>query len=199
MHNKNRMITMICFIFFMLVSTFMAFFSFEGYSIISNTTSHLAAQGTPFAWLMNVVFLCLGINAFLISYSTRVRYHQVIGGIFGISLVLTAFFPHAPLVTGMPVNIIQDRVHSFLASSAGLSFTILAIGHGVMSHGRQRIGGIALAIVAILIPIGMIFFPSFMGLLQRFMFISCFGWLFFYMQTPQDKLSAKSECSGKND
>ncbi|OPL10084.1 MAG: hypothetical protein AVO34_12265 [Firmicutes bacterium ML8_F2] len=87
--------------FFLLVSTGLAFFSFEGYSLPSNTTSHLGAQGFPHAWLMNLVFVCLGLMAFLVTFATRIRFHQVLGALFGLSLILTAFFPHAPLVSGL--------------------------------------------------------------------------------------------------
>lgn len=185
MKKRNKGISMICYILFLIVSIGLPFFSFEGYSILSNTTSHLAAQGSPFAWVMDVVFVCLGVMAIITAYATQIRYHQVIGGIFGLSLVMTAFFPHVPLVSSVPVNLLQDQVHSIFASMTGFSFTLLAIGHGVMSQGRQRVGGIIIAAIAILISLGMMTFPSLMGLLQRIMFVSAFGWLFFYMEPPQ--------------
>lgn len=185
MWKRNRAISALCFILFLVVSTCLPFFSFEGYSILSNTTSHLAAQGSPFAWLMDIVFVCLGMMAIFTAYATRIRYHQVIGGIFGLSLVMTAFFPHAPLVVGVPVNVLQDQIHSVFANITGFSFTLLAVGHGVLSRGSQRVGGIILATIATLISLSMMGFPLFMGLLQRsIMFVSAFGWLFFYMEPP---------------
>jgi hypothetical protein len=45
-----RSIAVFCYGLFLLVSTSMPFFSFEGYSILRNTTSHLGAQGSPHAW-----------------------------------------------------------------------------------------------------------------------------------------------------
>lgn len=185
MKQRNKAISASCFVLFIVVSLGLPFFSFEGYSILSNTTSHLAAQRSPFAWIMDMVFVWIGVMAIITTYGTGVRYHQVFGGIFGLSLVITALFPHAPLFVGVPVNLLQDQVHSVFASITGFCFTLLSIGHGFMSRGRQRTVGIVISIVALLISLGMMAFPSFMGILQRIMFISAFGCLFFYMKLPQ--------------
>lgn len=184
MCKNNQFIRIACFTMFVIVSTGLPFFSFEGYSILSNTTSHLAAQGSPYAWIMDIVFICLGVMAITTTYASKVPYHQVIGGVFGFSLIMTAFFPHAPLVEDIPINLRQDQIHSIFASITGFSFTVLTVGHSVISQGRQRVGGIIMAIIATLISIGMMIFPSFIGILQRLMFMSAFGWLFFYMESP---------------
>lgn len=185
MKVDNKTISIISFTIFLLVSFGLPFYSFEGYSIISNTTSHLAAQGSPFAWLMDIVFVMLGIMAIIVTYNTKVLYYQIIGGLFGLSLVMTAFFPHAPLVGNIQANVLQDQIHSIFASITGFSFTLLAFGHSIMNKGRQRFWGIIIAIIAIFISLAMMILPTFMGILQRFMFISAFGWLFFYMESPK--------------
>lgn len=179
---KSKKISIIIYILFLLVAFGLPFFSFEGYSIIGNTTSHLAAQASPFAWVMDIVFIVLGAMAIYINYTTRVLYYQVIGGIFGLSLIMTAFFPHAPMIENVPTNLLYDQMHSIFASITGFSFTLLAVGHGVMCRGKQQFWGIIIAIVAMLISLGMMLVPSVMGLLQRIMFISAFAWLFFYMK-----------------
>jgi len=171
--------------FFLLVSTGLAFFSFDGYSLLSNTTSHLGAQGSPHAWLMNLVFVCLGLMAFLVTFATHIRFHQVLGAFFGLSLILTAYFPHAPLVSGLPANLLHDHWHSVFASTTGFSFTILAAGHAFLSRGRQRVIAILLVVIATLIPLGMIVMQAYIGLFQRLMFVSAFGWLFFFMKPPE--------------
>lgn len=192
MQKNKEIISNIVYILFLVVSFGLPFFSFKGYSIISNTTSHLAAQGSPFAWAMDIIFVCLGVMAIIINYTTRVRYHQFIGGIFGLSLIMTAFFPHAPLVENVPVNLLFDEIHSIFASITGFSFTLLAVGHGIVSRGKQQFGGFIMAAIAMLVSIGMMTFPPFMGILQRIMFISAFGWLFFYMKPPlQSQYSKK--------
>ncbi|WP_207706936.1 DUF998 domain-containing protein [Alkalibaculum sporogenes] len=178
---------MFIFCLFLVVSNGLALFSFAGYSILSNTTSHLGAQGSPYSWVMNIVFICLGVMAISITYHSRIRYHQILGVVFGLSLVLTGFFKHAPLVDSVSVNQQHDLIHSIFASLTGFSFTLLTAGHGLISRGMQRTVGIIMVFVAIIISIAMMTFPSIMGMLQRVMFVSAFGWLFFYMKAPKNR------------
>ena len=183
---KKNKVAIIVYILFLAVSNGLALISFEGYSLLSNTTSHLGAQGSPNAWVMNFVFMCLGIMSIWITLSSNIRFYQVVGTIFGLSLILTGVFRHAPLTDSTQFNLFHDQLHSIFASATGFSFTFLAAGHGFMSHKWQRIGGVVMAVVATLIPLGMMALPAFMGLLQRVMFVSAFGWLFFYMKPPQE-------------
>lgn len=183
---KMNKIAIGVYILFLVVSTGLPLFSFDGYSIMSNTTSHLGAQGSPNAWVMNFVFLFLGAMSIWITLSSKIRFYQLIGMIFGLSLILTGVFRHAPLTDSTQFNLFHDQLHSVFASATGFSFTFLAAGHGFMSHKWQRISGVIMAVVATLIPLGMMALPAFMGLLQRVMFVSAFGWLFFYMKPPQE-------------
>ncbi|TAA71753.1 DUF998 domain-containing protein [Planococcus salinarum] len=185
--KKITIVSLLIFIFFLIASNGLAIISFPGYSILSNTTSHLGAQGSPYSWIMNIFFISLGLMAILVTYSTRIRYHQVVGAVFGLSLILTGVFPHAPLVDSVPVNHLQDQIHSLSATSTGFSFTLLAAGHGFISTGPQRIAGIVMAIVAVIISIAMGIFPAITGLLQRVMFVGAFGWLFFCMKPPRNR------------
>ncbi|KAF0222035.1 MAG: hypothetical protein FD133_1511 [Erysipelotrichaceae bacterium] len=185
--NRNKKISLFIYFGFLLISNGLAFFSFPGYSILKNTTSHLGAQGSPNGWIMNIVFVSLGIESIWIALQTKIRYHQFFGVIFGLSLVMTGIFQHAPLITSIPVNHLQDILHSLFASITGFSFTLLAAGHGFMSDGSQRIVGIFMAMLAIFLSFAMFSVPEIMGLLQRIMFLSAFGWLFFYMKIPLNK------------
>ncbi|MFC4714208.1 DUF998 domain-containing protein [Planococcus dechangensis] len=185
--NKTITLSLFTYIFFIIISTGLAFFSFEGYSILSNTTSHLGAQGSPHSWLMNIIFIALGATTIWVTCQSKIRYHQIIGAAFGLSLIMTAFFHHAPLIDAVQTDPFQDGVHSFFANATGFSFTLLAMGHGFISCGMQRYVAFGMAAVAIIISIGMMAFPDIMGLLQRIMFLSAFGWLFFYMKPPENK------------
>lgn len=185
--KKTKILSLLIFVSFLIASNGMAVISFPGYSILSNTTSHLGAQGSPYSWIMNIIFISLGLMAIRVTYSTRIRYHQVMGAIFGLSLVAAGFFQHAPLVDSVPVNQLQDRIHSLFATSTGFSFTLLAAGHGFISTGPQRTAGIVMAMVAVIISIAMGIFPAISGLLQRIMFVSAFGWLFFCMEPPRNR------------
>ncbi|MFD1031379.1 DUF998 domain-containing protein [Metaplanococcus flavidus] len=179
-----KYVSLLIFFLFLVVSNGMALFSFSGYSLLSNTTSHLGAKGSPNSWVMNSVFVALGTMAILVTFHTGVRYHQIVGAIFGLSLVMTGFFQHAPLIQSMSVNQLEDQIHSIFAGITGFSFTILAVDHTFISSGSQRTAGIIMAIVAIVISLAMMNFPAIMGLLQRVMFVSAFGWLFFFLKTP---------------
>lgn len=183
----RKKVTIVVYVLFLLVSTSLARFSFDGYSIVSNTTSHLGAQGYPNAWVMNLIFVCLGATSIWIVLSIRIRFYQVVGTIFGLSLILTGVFRHAPLIDSTQINLFHDQMHSVFASTTGFSFTFLAAGHGFMTRKWQRASGLIMAVVATIIPLGMMALPSYMGLLQRAMFLSAFGWLFFYMKPPKEK------------
>ena len=160
-------------------------FSFNGYSIIEHTTSHLAAQGSPNAWVMNMIFLLLGLTSIYIAIKTKSRFHQVIGVIFGLSLIGAALFRHAPLNEMFEGNLFEDQLHSVFATTTGFSFVLLAFGHGFMHQKKQRVFGLIAGLVATLISIGMMFFPEILGVLQRIMFMIAFYWLFFYMKVDQ--------------
>ncbi len=170
------------YVLFIAVSTFLPIFSFEGYSVFSNTTSHLGAQSSPHGWIMNIVFMLLGIRSMHICLKTRIPYIQFIGTIFATSLILTGLFKHGPLVDGVPINLQEDMLHSVFATATGFSFSLLAIGQGIMSRSSQRIVSLAVSSIALVIPLLMVSYPSYAGISQRFMFISAFFWLFFCFQ-----------------
>jgi len=187
MKLTNEFINILIYIIFISVSSLLPLFSFQGYSIMTHTTSHLGAQGSPYAWIMNLTFILLGLTSLRICIKTKIRFHQVIGSIFSISLILTGVFRHASFIEGYSSNILEDVLHSIFATSTGTSFVLLAFGHGFMSSHKQRFSGLLIALVATLISLGMMVFPPYMGLFQRIMFYTSFGWIFFYMKPPVDK------------
>lgn len=182
-HEKSA--SAVIFILFAGVSTALPLFSFEGYSLVQNTTSHLGAQGSPNAWIMNVVFILLGMRSVQVTYSSRIPYIQIFGSAFGLSLVMTGIFRHAPLVDNVTASMMHDFLHSVFATLTGFSFTLIAAGHGFMSHGRQRALAFIMAAVATAVPVLMIVRPELMGLSQRFMFFTAFLWLFFYYKPAE--------------
>jgi len=182
--QQLRIIITVTYVLFLIVSFLLPFYSFEGYSILRNTTSHLGAQGSPNAWLMNTVFIILGLVAILRTYPTGVLFTRVLGFLFGLSLILTGVFRHAALTGSVQINHPHDSLHSIFATTTGFSFAVLAVGHAIMNKGNQRYVALFMAALAIVIPLVMFNFPSLMGIFQRLMFITAFGWLFFYLK-PQ--------------
>lgn len=180
-----KKIIIFVYISLILVITILPIFSFADYSIIEHTTSHLGAQGSNNGWIMNVMFLVLGLTAIYISIITEVRFHQVVGILFGISLIGAAFFRHAPVNEMFEGNLLEDQLHSVFATLTGISFVCLAFGHGFMHKEKQRLIAFIVGVFATLISLGMMIFPDVMGILQRVMFMIAFYWLFFYMKVDQ--------------
>ena len=142
-------------ILFLLVSFILPFYSFEGYQIIKHTTSHLGAQGSPHAWMMNLVFMGLGLLSLYKVNQTKIIYIQLFGSVFSISLIFTGIFRHAPLMDLSDVNQLHDTLHSIFATTTGFSFVILLFGYGFMSQHQTRYLAWSLAMISTLISYAM--------------------------------------------
>lgn len=172
------------YVLMLLVIFILPFFSVDEYSILKNTTSHLGAQGAPSAWIMNLVFALLGISAIIDSYSRLKGYpvHKVVIVIFGASLIFTAFFQHAPIVTGAAFSETEDTLHSIFASTTGFSFVFFAISSAfIESTGKRRIIAFGAGIFATLLSVLIFSVPDLAGIWQRMMFITTFAWLIFFL------------------
>jgi len=182
------------YILMLLVMFILPFFSVDEYSILKNTTSHLGAQDAPYAWIMNVVFALLGISAIVDSWTRLSKYwlHKVVISVFGISLILTAFFQHAPIVSGVEFNKIEDDLHSKFATITGFSFVFFAIASAfIESTTVRRVIAVAVGIIASLFSMLIFNMPDLAGVWQRMMFIMVFAWLiyFLYLRAHNSDLS----------
>jgi hypothetical membrane protein len=170
-----------------LVMFILPFFSFPGYSILKNTTSHLGAQGAPHAWIMNMVFIFLGGAVVLEAWLglRGYRFHQVILIIFGLGLIGVGLFRHAPLVEGVPVNLLADTMHSIFASTVGFSFILFAVSAAFIetTPNRRRVALLTAAMATFLSAL-MFTAADYAGLWQRLMFILSFGWLLSLTREP---------------
>lgn len=185
MIKKSTIINLIVYISLIIIAFLLPFFSFDGYSLISHTTSHLGAQGSPHAWIMNVMFMLLALTSIYITLKSKVRFYQFTGLIFGMSLFMTGMFRHKPLIDLNEYSFIEDQLHSIFASTTGFSFIVFSFSHGLLSENKQRFVGITIAVLATILSLLMFTFPDIMGILQRIMFLSSFGWLFFYFVPPK--------------
>lgn len=180
----------------MLLSMFiLPFFSVDEYSILKNTTSHLGAQGAPNAWMMNVVFVSLGLAAIIDGWRRLSKYwlHKVVLVIFGISLVLTAFFQHAPIVQGIPFSEFEDNLHSKFATITGFSFTFFAIASAfIESTGTRRIIAAGVGILAMVLSFLIFNVTGLAGVWQRIIFIVTFAWLMYFLY-PRTPISYQSD------
>jgi hypothetical protein len=93
-------------------------------------------------------------------------------------LVLTAFFQHAPIIPGAEFSVLEDDLHSKLATVVGFSFVFFAISAVfIVSTRRRKIIAVGIAIIAMLI----FNFEDFAGIWQRMMFIIMFAWLMYFL------------------
>lgn len=177
--QSSNILSFAILVLFILVSTILPFFSFEGYSIVSNTTSHLGAQGSPHAWIMNMTFIILGMRSIQLTSRNSEITIAIFGFVFGLSLMLTGVFRNAPLIEGISIDTLSDTMHSILATTTGFSFTLMAFASFFTTKSNQRWIALLLVVIATIVPLTMMVYPSIMGVTQRFMFISSFTWIFF--------------------
>jgi len=157
-------------------------FNVPEYSIVGNTLSELGAQFSPNAWIMNSLFVSLGVSSVIAGwgYFEGFMLHRIVLILFGISIVLIAFFNHAPVNPDIQYNIREDEWHAYFTYSAGLSFVILSIATGFILEKREnRLLAIAAGISAIFLSIMMSETDRFAGIWNRLLFIIMFGWLIY--------------------
>ena len=178
------------YVLMLLVITMLPAFSAEGYSLLRHTTSQLGAQNTPNAWVMNVVFVALGVAVVLESWwgLGGYRFQQIVLIIFGLSLILTAVFRHAPITEGVAFSASADNWHSVFATLVGFSFTLFAVSAAFIPAAmKRRLLALFMAAVATLLSLLIFQVPQLAGIWQRTMFVVSFAWLieFFWSSCGQ--------------
>ena len=184
MPNSRLRILPIAYISMLLVIFILPFFSVDEYSILKNTTSQLGAQGAPYAWVMNVVFAILGGAAIADGWPRLSKFwlHKAVLVIFGASLVLVAFFQHAPIVSGVEFSVLEDDLHSKFATVTGFSFVFFAVSAAFIESTRKRkIIAVSIGIIAILLSMLIFNVAELAGVWQRLMFIIMFAWLMYFL------------------
>lgn len=166
----------------LLVMFILPCYSAPEYSLISNTLSQLGAQNTQNAWIMNFTFISLGISSIIAGwrYLKGFAFQRLFLILFGISLMLAAFFNHAPVNTLIPYKISENGWHSYFIFITGLTFIILTVS-STFIPGKQ-----ADKLVAIVAGLSVLFLSVLMskatqtaGVWQRLSFIISFGWMIY--------------------
>jgi hypothetical membrane protein len=179
--KRNRVNTTLILVpILILVIFLLPFYSALGYSIVENSISELGAQKTPSSYIMNTVFVLLGMSIFIEvlrkNYFSNLEKTFIL--LFGISLTLTGIFSIKPIDPILDYNQLHNQLHSLFATIAGFSITLFAIIYGLKSERTlQRIIAFSVGIMTTFIPILMYRYPEYQGILQRFMFIATFTWL----------------------
>lgn len=155
-------------------------FSHPAYSSIGHTTSELAGQNMPFAWIMRVGFAGYGLSAAVAALAIARSLPEVAAAtiIFGVALIACAFWSHLPIDAALGGSLSEDRLHSAAAMTAGVAFTVGAMLHLRRTHLGADDWPSWLALCASIgLPLAMLALPAIDGILQRLMFGISFIWL----------------------
>ncbi len=169
----------------LLVMFILPFFSDDAYSIIKNTTSHLGAQNSPNAWIMNITFILVGMSCIIEAFLRlkRLWFQRIVLCIFGLSFAFTGIFRHAPIIEGIPFDLMEDKLHSVFASIVGFSFTIFAISTAFIEKKTMlRALAVIAGVTATILSIMMSFLPPYSGIWQRMILVVSFCWLIFMLE-----------------
>jgi len=186
--NWEIIILVAAYCLLLLVMFMLPFYSTPEYSVISNTLSHLGAQNTPNAWIMNLTFVSLGIGSIIAGwrYFEGFAFQRLFLVLFGISLTLAAFFNHAPVNTLIQYNISEDGWHSYFIFTAVLTFIILSVSSAFIPEKQADrllaiIAGVSVLFLSILISKA----TQTAGVWQRLSFIISFGWMIYSFKTRE--------------
>ena len=168
----------------LLVIFILPFHSVAEYSILRNTTSQLGAQGAPNAWMMSVEFALLGLASIVDGWVRLSKYwiHKVLIVAFGISMVLTGIFQHAPVNSSTTSSLFEDNLHSVFSTIGGFSFILFAIAAAFIESSKLRKTiAVGIGLLAMLLSMLIFNLPDLAGVWQRLMFIVMFAWLMYFL------------------
>ena len=186
--NNEILILEAAYCLLLLVMFMLPFFSAPEYSLISNTLSQLGAQNAPNAWIMNLTFVSLGTGSLIAGwkYYEGFAFQRLFLVLFGISLMLAAFFNHAPVNTLIQYNISLDGWHSYFIFTNTLTFIFLTVSSAfIMEKQTERLITTTTGVSVILLSVLMSEVSSAEGVWQRLLFIISFGWMIYNYKTRE--------------
>ncbi len=155
-------------------------YTVEGYSAARNLISQLGAQHTQNSLIMVAGFLALGIG--IVADGIRRFSAPVLPFIaFGFFMALAGLLAHKPLSPAAAYSETAHQAHSALATLAGISITVGLLWQAVLvSTFGMRAIIITLAVLCLALPLSMLAYPELQGLIQRFMYLLLFVWLWIH-------------------
>ena len=166
-----------------------SWYTVEEYSPVSNLISELGAQNTQNNFVMISGFLVLGLG--IAVDGLRWFGKPMIPFItFGLFMALAGIFAHKPMSPSSPFSEVVHQIHSGLATLAGVSITLgLAWQAAIRANSRHRGITAILAVLCFVLPLCMLAFQDFQGLIQRIMYLLIFTWIWVYY--PRSNLGAE--------
>lgn len=187
--NKSLLFYLFTYFVMLLVIFILPYFSSESYSIFKHTTSQLGGQNMPNAWILNVIFVFLGLSSVIASwrYLSSFWLQKILILVFGVALIGTAIYSHSPIEQHLPANDFENYMHSIFAKITGYSFTSFAVAMAFIFKERTQILiALVVAILDTILSATMFQLPAVTGILQRAIFITSFGWLGYIVFRQKD-------------
>ena len=147
-----------------------------GYSVVHNVISELAAQNTPNRLVMVAAFVALGA-AIVVDGLRAFRMPLLPFIAFGLCFGAAGLFGHRPITPGVPYSEWMDTVHSALATASGVALTIGFAWQWAAARTPARWTAGLLALACVGLPLVMLWHPAAQGIVQRFMYLLVFAWL----------------------
>ncbi len=151
-----------------------------GYSIVAHSISESAAQATTGAWLGRAGLGLLGAAGLLLAtpISRGSRWARLGMLCFGVGLIASAVWSHAPWLPHLPSDPAEDMLHSLASSVVGVGIVSATLALTLRSPDRVgRWFSLVTLIVSCLAPALMATDSAHAGLWQRLMFGTAMVWL----------------------
>lgn len=169
------------------------FFSHPDYSWFSHTTSELAGQTMPNAWIMRLGFISFGAGVSAAAVLRRrvapfTCYPLIV---FGLAMMAAALWSNAPIDPETPFSQREDALHSIAASTMGFAFAAATAGRLWRCGWSMRDGLSWLGLgSSVGLPLLMAALPQVDGALQRIMFTISFVWIAREMRARPDQAAS---------
>ncbi len=158
-------------------------FAQEGYRTLFHTISDLGSQGYRWGMVMRFGFLAFGLSVVAGVFADGFEWRTFPLGLYGASVAMTGIFCAKPFLDrGQSFSAVEDRLHSFFATLAGIAFCI-GMAMQVLYSGSIGEGALHLLFLAAVTAISIAFGlnRNFRGLIQRGLYLVSllwFGWFF---------------------
>lgn len=174
------------YILLLLAMFILPLFTAPEISIGGNTLSELGAQFSPYSWIINSIFAVLAITAVIAGWGCYEGFVflRIILVLFGVSLLLSAIFNHAPVNTEINYNIREDGLHLYFACTTWITFIILTFSTAlILEKQTDRLLAVITGVSAVLLSILASEADRTAGVWQRLLFIISFGWMIYTYKT----------------
>ena len=158
------------------------------YSWTENTISELASQAYKYAWIMRLGFIGFG-SLVTIGATQRIRskrflwYREMPLVVYGLGVLLSGIFSTHPFMPGVEYSEPESRLHSILATLAGVSISLGMLFYMLTEQSpRRKVVHLAAFVLTITFSIFFGMSTAGAGIGQRCLYLVGFAWLI-YIET----------------